>query len=163
LGNNLDGLSDLIFRLTGFSACLLNKLNEIFNFVILALDLPEHVSDVFFVVIAFLSFVLELQLKSFQFKGKFLEFGSILGSNGVGVSLSLGVLGLFILELGSAFLDQFLVLSNFLFQVRNVLGNDVLLVGESLGGSGALDSLALGILGGLHNGGGDVLEAGGWA
>ena len=92
-----------------------------------------------------------------------MEFGNILGSNGVGVSLSLSILQLFILELGSAFLDLFGVLSNFIFQVSNVLGNDVLLVGESLGGSGALDSLFLSVLGGLHNGSGDVGQAGGWA
>ena len=63
LGNNLDGLGNLIFGLAGFSACSLDELNEFLNFVVLALDLLEHALDVFFVIIAFLAFVLELQLK----------------------------------------------------------------------------------------------------
>lgn len=92
-----------------------------------------------------------------------MEFRGILGGDGVGISLSLGILQLFILQLASAFLDQFLVLSNFLFQVVNVLGDDVLLVDESLGGSGTLLSLSLGLLSDLHNGGSDISDTGSWA
>jgi hypothetical protein len=97
-------------------------------------------------------------LEALQLEGELLELGWFLGSNGVGISLGLGVFELFLLELGFALFDLLLVLFNFFLDVLDVLGNDVLLVGKSLGGSCALDSLSLGFFGDLHDGAGNISD-----
>ena len=81
-----------------------------------------------------------------------MEFAWVFGSDGVGISLGLSILELFVLELLLAFLDKGLVLGDFGLDVSDVLGNDVFLVSKSLGGSGAVNSSLLGLLGDLDDG-----------
>jgi hypothetical protein len=131
---------------------LLDELDELSNFVFLAGDLLSHTSLILLVISALLAFVLHSQLKSFQLQAELLEFAWVLGSDGVGISLGLSILELFILELLLAFLDKCLVLGDFGLDVSDVLGNDVFLVSKSLGGSGAVDSSLLGLLGDLDDG-----------
>ena len=81
-----------------------------------------------------------------------MEFAWVFSSDGVGISLSLSILELFVLELLLALFDKGLVLGDFGLDVSDVLGDDVLLVSKSLGGSGAVDSSLLGLLGDLDDG-----------
>jgi hypothetical protein len=77
--------------------------------------------------------------------------------------LSLGVLKLFFLELTLAFFDKCLVLGNFCLDICDVLGDNILLVSKSLGGSGAVDSSLLGLFSDLDDSAGNIGDTGGWA
>jgi hypothetical protein len=78
LSDNTNSLSNFFLGLSSFSASLLHEFDEFLDLIILSLDLVEHTFGVLLVIIAFLAFVLELQLECFQFKAQFLVFGGIL-------------------------------------------------------------------------------------
>lgn len=51
-----------------------DELDETVDFIILGCDLALASLDVFFVLVAYLAFLLELELECFQFKGQFFIF-----------------------------------------------------------------------------------------
>lgn len=51
-----------------------DELDKVVDFVVLGCDLGLVTFDLFFVSLAFLAFLLELELECFQFKGQFFVF-----------------------------------------------------------------------------------------